>query len=174
MSTDLNNLAKRTPMFSSTYKLARKIKSELNPLFSISSAQFCAFAQFTFPPNPFIIYCLRTFSDNYRGVGVLCHLLKRPSSDYRHFRRKRTSKPFIFNQFQRSAQLIENKHFQVHLFSYSCALFSCNSFVCLTYTKQPRGVPRNCPILGFSVRSNLNTSPLLRLSHATSGHAASK
>ncbi len=48
----------------------RKVR-KLNPLFSIYSALFCAFAQLTFPPNPFIFCRLRTFLDDYRGWGYL-------------------------------------------------------------------------------------------------------
>ncbi len=53
----------------------RKVR-KLNPLFSISSALFCAFAQVTFTRKPFIFYSLRTFSDNYRGWGYLRKLVE--------------------------------------------------------------------------------------------------
>ncbi len=50
--------------------ILRKVR-KLTPLFSISSARFGAFAQLTFPRNPFSFYSLRTFSDNYGGWGTL-------------------------------------------------------------------------------------------------------
>lgn len=44
---------------------------ELTPAFPITSALFCAFAQVTFPRNPFVFLRLRTFTDNHRGWGYL-------------------------------------------------------------------------------------------------------
>ncbi len=69
MSTDRNNLAKRTPVFSRIYQLARKFQSDLNPLFSISSARFHALSGLALPPNPFIFNRLRTSTVDYRGWG---------------------------------------------------------------------------------------------------------
>ena len=63
------NLAKQFPMFSVTYKLARKLQLDLKPSFSISSALFCAFVQSIFPTNPFMLYQLRTLSKKHRGGG---------------------------------------------------------------------------------------------------------
>jgi hypothetical protein len=80
MSADLNNLAERTPTFSSTYKLASKIKSDLTPVFSISSALFCTFSGLAFPLNPFIFCRLRTSRVDYRAWGVAPMLLSAPKS----------------------------------------------------------------------------------------------
>jgi hypothetical protein len=70
MRVERDNSAKQPFIFSATYKLARKNRIHLKPLYSISSALFCAFAQSIFPRNQFIFCRLRTLSDNYRGVGV--------------------------------------------------------------------------------------------------------
>jgi 3-deoxy-D-manno-octulosonate 8-phosphate phosphatase (KDO 8-P phosphatase) len=67
MSSDLNNLAKRTTMLSSTYKLARKFQSDLKPVFSITSALFCTLVQSIFPRNPFIVCSLRTLLKKHPG-----------------------------------------------------------------------------------------------------------
>ncbi|MGO9640520.1 MAG: hypothetical protein ACLP1Y_04330 [Candidatus Acidiferrales bacterium] len=54
---------------------------------------------------------------------------------------------FCFNDLQKSAHLVENRGFLVtfnlFVFNHLCtllSLFSCKSFVCLTYAKQPGGV----------------------------------
>ncbi len=60
-----------TPAFPATRDSNLRKVRNLTPLFSISSALFSAFAHLTFPPNPFVFYRLRTFSDNYRGGSHL-------------------------------------------------------------------------------------------------------
>src|SRR5271169_970250 len=70
MSADCCNLAKRNPMFSSTYKFACKRESDLKPSFSIPSTLFCTTVQSTLAPNSFIFNDWRTLSDNYRGGGT--------------------------------------------------------------------------------------------------------
>jgi hypothetical protein len=74
--------------------------------------------------------------------------------------------PFIFNQLQNSAHLIENKHFQTQCFqsfAHSLSLFSCKSFICVTYAKQPPGVPPSQ--LSISAERPLESE----LNHASSG-----
>ncbi len=61
----------QTPAFPATRDSNLRKVRKLTPLFSISSALFCVFAQLTFPPNPFVFYRLRTLLDNYRGWGYL-------------------------------------------------------------------------------------------------------
>ncbi len=58
-----------TPAFPATQDSNLRKVRKLKPLFSISSAPFDAFAQLTFPRNPFIFFRLRTFSDDHRGWG---------------------------------------------------------------------------------------------------------
>ncbi len=71
MNVERHNFAKQSSTFSVTYKLARKMKSELSPIFSISCAHLRAFSGLTFPLNPFVFHRLRTSRDNYRGWGCL-------------------------------------------------------------------------------------------------------
>ncbi len=50
--------------------------------------------------------------------------------------------PFIFRAIQKSAQLIENKHSQIHCsqsIAHSLSLFSCKSRICRSYAKHTRG-----------------------------------
>ena len=69
MSVERDNLDKQSPMLSVAYKLARELQSDLNPLFSISSALSCAFLGLTFPLNPLIFYRLPTSTVDHRGWG---------------------------------------------------------------------------------------------------------
>ena len=63
-------LAILTRLFSSTSAFRARGARELKPVFSISSARYCAFSCLTFPPNPCIFYRLRTSRVNYPGWGV--------------------------------------------------------------------------------------------------------
>ncbi len=120
----------------------------LTPFFSISSTHSCAFSGLTLPPNHFIFCRLRTSRVDCRGWGVSrFDVAKHTSLNRAHFRKMALSKPCIFNQLQKSAQLIENTHFQVPLFSHSCALFSCKSFICITYANQWGGCTPACSAL---------------------------
>ncbi len=69
MNVEQDNSAKQSPMLSSTYKLAPKLQSDLNPLFSISSAHSCAVSGLTFLFNSIVFYRLRTSRDDYGGWG---------------------------------------------------------------------------------------------------------
>jgi hypothetical protein len=69
MHEERDNFKEKSPIFSVTDKLTRKLQSELNPAFSISPALFCRSFKSIFSHNPFSFYCLRTLSDNYQGWG---------------------------------------------------------------------------------------------------------
>jgi hypothetical protein len=54
---------------------------------------------------------------------------------------KHPCKQLILNAMQKSAHLTETTNFQVPLFSYSCALFSCKSCICRSYANHTGGIP---------------------------------
>ena len=160
MSTEFADRKNVSPYPAITFAQTKHSARELTPVFSISSAHRCALAQFTFPPNPFIFCGLLTFSDDYRGWGCPVFLAKRLPQNCPRFRKNPVSKPFIFNPLQKSAQLIENMHFQVPLFSYSCALFCWKSCIFNNITKTYRGVYPKLSDFGISLPLATNHSPL--------------
>src|SRR5277367_6641964 len=63
------HLRKLTPVFPTTCNSDTQNNSDLNPVFSISSALFCAFVHPIFPRNPLVFYQICTLSKKHRGWG---------------------------------------------------------------------------------------------------------
>ncbi len=152
MSVERDILAKQLPVFSLTYELACKNQIHLKPLYSISSALFCVFAQFIFARNPFSFSRLRTFSDNYLGWGYAYYVPPRtadPRANRAHLRKTVPPNHVFSDSCKRVRNVLKINDFKyLYLHTHAHSFAGSLSFS-ITSQNIPGVHTPNCLILGF-------------------------